>query len=169
MRDKLWLTNKLDTIWDQYFQDIPRLNQVDIHFGRRAKRRLASIRQLCRKNKHSDTEITVTSFYKDEKVPEAIVDVTIAHELCHYAHGFASPLRQYSKYPHRGDAVDKELKKRGLGEQLKYQEKWLKANWNNIVNDLVFRPAKRKIRQRKPKRYTFSNLIKDLGLNFLRS
>lgn len=164
MRDNLWLEQKLDMIWDRYFSDIKRLNTIKIHFGRKAKRRLASIRQINKYNKNSDTEIKVTGYYKDIKIPEYIVDVTIAHELCHYAHGFASPLPKFSKFPHKGDIVDNELKRRGLGQLLETQEKWLKENWNNIVKHEVFTKKHRYIRKRRNKS-TLIGLFNRLVLN----
>lgn len=167
MRDNLWLQQKLDIIWENYFGDVKRLNDIHIHFGRKAKRRLASIRQINRFNKNSDTEIKVTGYYKSQEIPEYIVDVTIAHELCHYAHGFASPLPKFSKFPHRGDVVDSELKRRGLGKLLALQEKWLNDNWNNVVKADVFirkhSYSRKSTRQRKTpilnfiKKFVFSN------------
>ena len=143
MRDNHWLKSKLDEIWTAHFSDVPRLNEVSIRFGKKAKRRLASIRQLRRDSKYSDTQITVTGFYRDERVPEFVVETTLAHELCHYAHGFASPLPQYSRFPHRGDIVDSELEKRGFTERLALQKEWLESSWNNLVRDKIFRPKKK--------------------------
>ena len=160
MRDNIWLEKKIKEIWGLYFVDIKRLNDINIHFGRKAKRRLASIRQKNRYNKQSDTEIKVTGYFKDERVPEFVVDVTIAHELCHYAHGFASPLPQFSKFPHRGDLVDNELITRGLGEELKNQEKWLENNWNGIVNDEIYRKKHHYKRKRKSQSPIFAFLEK---------
>lgn len=134
MRDNLWLENQLHKIWQGYFRDIPKFNNVEISFGRKAKKRLASIRQKSARDSNSDTEIKVTGYYKNLEIPDFVVDATLAHELCHYAHGFASPLTQYSKYPHKGDVVDIELEKRGLGDTLKKQKLWLKKNWFSIIN-----------------------------------
>lgn len=135
MRDNLWLKNRLHKIWQEYFKDVPMLNNVEIFFGKRAKKRLASIRQKSHNDPSSDTEIRVTGYYKNVAIPEYVVDATLAHELCHYAHGFASPLTQYSKFPHKGDIVDIELEKRGLGNTLKMQKDWLKENWLNITGN----------------------------------
>lgn len=161
MRDNLWLKEMLELVWQKYFSDIPRLNNVHIKFGRKAKRRLASIRQVKRGEKHSDTEIFVTSFYKDLRVPEYVVETTLAHELCHYAHGFASPLPQFSRYPHKGELVDNELKKRGLGSKLKNQEVWLKEEWNKIVGTQIFRRRSRGTRCKSSN--NFQRLIRILG------
>jgi len=167
MRNNNWLKLKLEEVWQKYFSDVERLNTVDIHFGKKAKRRLASIRQLKKDSKHSDTEIRVTTYYQDERVPEYVIDTTIAHELCHYAHGFASPHPQFFSHPHRGDVVDKELTKRGLGDQLAAQEKWLKTSWHEVVGEDIFTPKIRVHRRRKSNK-TVSPLlrfIKNLGYN----
>jgi hypothetical protein len=161
MRDNFWLEQKLEEVWSRYFSDIERLNKIQVHFGKRARRRLASIRQSTFNNKSSDTEIRVTAFYKDEKVPEYVVETTLAHELCHYVHGFASPLPQFSKFPHHGGLVDKELVKRGLGEQLKMQKKWLEENWNDIVGEAVFR---HRTRRQRTKRSAFTRFVQNLGI-----
>jgi hypothetical protein len=171
MRNNIWLEQKLNGIWQQYFNDVKKLNTVDIHFGKKARRRLASIRQLKKDHKHSGTEIKVTAFYQDERVPEYVIDTTIAHELCHYAHGFASPHPQFFSHPHRGDVVDKELIKRGLGDQLKAQEKWLKSDWAKIVGEDIFAKKVRFV-HKKRKRPTKSGLsliklIKNLGFNHI--
>lgn len=160
MRDNYWLEQKLDTIWKGYFGDIKKLNNIHIHFGRKAKKRLASIRQINRFNKDSDTEIKITGYYKNHEIPEYIVDVTIAHELCHYAHGFASPLPKFSKFPHRGDLVDNELRKRGMGKLLASQEQWLKDNWNNIVKAEIFSKKHSYSRKRRRKSTPILNFIK---------
>lgn len=163
MRDDQWLEVRLNTIWRKYFSDIKKLNTVKIHFGRKAKKRLASIRQLSKHDKHSDTEIKVTAYFKELQVPEYIVDVTIAHELCHYAHGFASPLPKFSQFPHRGSLVDNELKKRGLGEMLEKQEKWLKEDWKLIIKDDL--RVKRRRRRRSRPKSVFSLLRKLVFIN----
>ncbi|MCX6808178.1 MAG: hypothetical protein NTW50_00730 [Candidatus Berkelbacteria bacterium] len=152
MRDNLWLEQKLEQIWNQYFGEVPKLNEIKIKFGFKAKRRLASIRQKDIKNKCSDTQILVTGFFQDERVPEYVVDVTLAHEICHYVHGFASPLPKFSRYPHRGSLVDTELRERGLGKLLAEQNIWLKSTWHEIVGRDYH---KRKLRRRKVQRSIF--------------
>jgi len=148
IRNNEWLEMKLHYIWERYFSDIKKLNHIQIFYGRNAKRRLASIRQQSRHQKDSDTQIKVTGFYKDSRVPEYVIDATIAHELVHYSHGFASPHPQYYKHPHRGDIVDKELKKRGLGRALSLQKKWLEKNWAGIVTSQRSSTATRQGRRR---------------------
>jgi len=163
MRDNYWLETKMEALWAKYFSDVTRLNRIHIHFGRKAKRRLASIRQLSGNNKYSDTSIQVTGFYRNQQVPEYVVDLTIAHELCHYAHGFASPLPQFSRFPHKGDIVDDELRRRGLGKALKMQEAWLKENWNTIVGETVFKAPKKKKRYAHQPGLSLSRLIFKIG------
>lgn len=149
MRDNSWLELKLDNIWREYFFDIERVNNVTIKFGKRARARLGSIKQLHshRQQNDNDSVITLTGYFKDERVPEYIIDLTIAHELCHYAHGFSSPHPQISKHPHSGGVVDNELKVRGLEKQLKDQKKWLKEVWPTLIDK-----PKRRIRRRRTRR-----------------
>ncbi|MFA6963623.1 MAG: hypothetical protein WC227_02815 [Patescibacteria group bacterium] len=135
MRSHVWLLKLLNETWQQYFADVERPNDVTISFGRTAKRRLGSIRQVAPRDKNSRTIITITGYFRDKNVPEYIVASTIAHELCHYAHGFASPLPKFSRYPHHGGIVDTELKNRGLGDQLKAQKLWLKQEWPKIIGE----------------------------------
>ena len=64
--------------------------------------------------------------FKDEKIPVEVVDHTIAHELCHYAHGFSSPKTRLHKYPHHGGIIKKELEARNLHQLVKAYRLWLK-------------------------------------------
>lgn len=164
MRDNQWLKSKLESVFSTYFSDVARPNHITIHFGRKAKRRLASIRQLSRTNKYADTEIRMTGYFRDPSVPESVIEVTIAHELCHYAHGFGSPLPKFSEFPHSGGIVDKELCKRGLSEMLREQKKWLERHWNTVVGEKIFHPRVRRPRRPAPARQSgFIKVMKALG------
>ncbi len=112
-----------------------------IRFGQHARTRLGSIRQS-RNSQYSlgpgpqvlnPSIITITGYFTDEIVPEYVIDLVIAHELCHYAHGFCSPHPQLYKNPHEGKIIDKELYGRGFGENIKKQKAWLKTEWPAIV------------------------------------
>jgi hypothetical protein len=93
--------------------------------------------------------ITITGYFRDDVVPEYVVDSTIAHELVHYAHGFHSPHPQLYEHPHKGGIVDKELVKRGMGETLAKQQHWLKHEWLAIVGQrTVRRKRKSNVRMR---------------------
>lgn len=83
---------------------------------------------------NKNTYITITGLFKDEKIPESVVDAVLAHELSHYAHGFFSPHNQLHNHPHKHKIVTNELTKRGLGDILKNQKTWLKQNWKDIIN-----------------------------------
>lgn len=170
MRDDKWLFARLDMIWDEHFSDVPQHNNVKIVWGRKAKNRFGSIKQE-RNNKifilnsknlnkiknssqnsrnHPDSIITINSLFKDEKIPDYVIDATIGHELCHYTHGFNSPLEKMFENPHQGGVVDKEMCKRGMENILKKQKKWVKENWRDYViekmpNAIKPRKAKRKI------------------------
>lgn len=135
MRDNNWLSDKLNQVWQKYFRDTPKLNTIVVSFGYKAKRRLGSIRQINPIDKFSRTKITITSYFKEPAVPEYVIETTLAHEICHYAHGFASPLLKYSRYPHHGGIVDKELKDRGLGAELTAQKMWLKTEWPKLIGE----------------------------------
>lgn len=128
MRDEIWLKNKLSDIWGDYFEDIKQLNQIKIVFGRNARTRLGSIKM----NKNKDTLITITGLFKNLEVPEFMIDATIAHEICHYSHGFASPHPKKARFPHKGGLVNRELCNRGFGEIIKLQKSWIKLEWPKI-------------------------------------
>lgn len=123
-RDDVWLLQRLEYLWSNFFPDVEQINPVFIKFGRYSKYRLGSIR-LEKTTKKS--YITITGMFKDEWISTEVVDHTIAHELCHYAHGFSSPKPRLHKYPHHGGVINKELKIRGLGHLTKVYDKWLKA------------------------------------------
>jgi len=149
MRDNEWLEEKMYEIWEGHFSDIPRKNLVIIKFGRGSKRQLGSIKWANKKTrgirqflKGRDLQddkrvsvITITSKFKDGEIPEKIVLATIAHEMCHYAHGFNSPLKQIFNHPHKGGVIRKEMEKRGLKHLYKFSKKWLKENWKEYVID----------------------------------
>lgn len=122
-RNDKWLLSRLDYLWDTYFADIPQIEKVFIRFGRFAKYRLGSIR-LNRKTKSSI--ITITSMFKDLKIPEQVVDHTIGHELVHYTHGFSSAQPRLHRYPHAGGVVKKEMAGRGMGYLYSAYRSWIK-------------------------------------------
>lgn len=122
-RDDKWLLCRLDNLWSDYFTDVTQDNQVFIKFGRYSKLRLGSIRLEKTSNR---SYITISGMFKDETIAEEVIDHTIAHELCHYAHGFSSPKPRLHKYPHHGGVINQELVERGLGSLVKAYKAWLK-------------------------------------------
>jgi hypothetical protein len=139
-------------VWEEYFNDIPRKNFVLAKFGRYAKRQLgcikfadekSKVKSLLKKYKEdissqdisSISIIVLTGYFKDLIVPEFVLISTISHEICHYAHGFHSPLPKKYKYPHRGGVVRKEMISRGLLTISIESEDWLKKNWQSIVEE----------------------------------
>lgn len=166
MRDDKWLFEKLDEIWDKNFPDVAQDNDVRIVWGRRARNRLGSIKQIphfknqisnkLQKSKnqkpfsdcHGITVITINALFKDKTIPDYVVCSTIAHELTHYAHGFHSPLEQKYKTPHAGGIIDKEMDERGLEKDRKKAKKWLKENWQNyLIKNFPPSPNQRKRRR----------------------
>lgn len=151
MRDNEFLENILYDLWENHFCDIPRKNFVLIKYGKYSKRQLGSIKLANRNTKikgllkkkkdeyisqddKSITVITVTRYFKNELIPKFVVRATVAHELCHYAHGFSSPLEKRFKKPHQGSIIKKELASRGLLEEQIEADKWLKENWLDIIS-----------------------------------
>lgn len=150
MRDNSFLEDILYDLWESHFCDVPRKNLVLIQFGKYSKRQLGSIKLagertkikgLLKKKKdeyvvQDDTRVTVitiTRYFQNDVVPEFVVRATVAHELCHYTHGFSSPLEKLFEKPHQGNIVLKELKKRGLLENQRDADVWLRENWLDIV------------------------------------
>jgi hypothetical protein len=116
----------LDEIWKTYFDNVPRLNQVEIAYCYPWKRRLGLIRLSL------DCKVSfigLNALLQSEQVPEYVLITTIAHELAHYAHGFGSPLMRLYKYPHANNVVSRELESRGLGEILGKCNEWIDKYW----------------------------------------
>ncbi len=151
VRDNKYLENLLYDLWENNFCDVARLNLVAIKYGKHSKRQLGSIRWIKDKDTFKryikkyklDEEIfdnktvsliNITRYFMYDYVPEYVIKATIAHELCHYTHGFSSPLAKKFKYPHQGGVIRKELEKRGLKEEYVNSKKWLKDNWLSIIS-----------------------------------
>lgn len=139
VRNDVWLLSRLDHLWSNYFSDVPQINPVFIKFGRFARLRFGSIRMdpstpstRLRANpsdgklKPKRTVITITGMFKDERIPQEVVDHTIAHELCHYVHGFSSPHKRLHRFPHEGGVIKDELENRGLIHLYKEYREWIK-------------------------------------------
>ncbi|HLD03661.1 MAG TPA: hypothetical protein VJC17_02720 [Candidatus Dojkabacteria bacterium] len=148
MRNDAWLTDTMYELWENHFVDVPRKNIVLIKFGRKSRNQLGCItwasntakgirklRSIIPDNKEAAriSLITITRFFQDEEIPDFVVIATIAHEMCHYAHGFHSPLKQLYDHPHKGGVIFKEMQKRDLGKLYKEARKWLRTNWRNYL------------------------------------
>lgn len=151
IRDNKYLENLLYDIWEEYFCDVARLNLVAIKFGKYSRKRLGSIK-LIRDNsiferylkkytldrnifeEESVSLITLTRYFSLDHVPEFIIKYTIIHELCHYTHGFNSPLEKRFSHPHRGGIIKKEYQYRGLSYLYTDSKKWLSENWVKVVS-----------------------------------
>ena len=129
MRDDEFLRNRLEEVWQKGFLDIEKKNNINIRFKGRWKNKFGHIKKL----KSGDSEIVVNGYFKNEAVPDYILELTIAHELVHYSHGFNSPLPKLYSHPHKGGVVNKDLKKRGFGHLLKLERQWIKNEWRNIA------------------------------------
>lgn len=134
MRSNRLLLERLSLIWEKYFPSVPVENRVLIGFGRKATRRLGSIRRINIEGKKKfDTLILINGHFRDKTIPQYVLDATIAHELAHYAQGFSSPLPRLSRFPHRGGSVDKELENRGLEWLVEKELTWLNKNWDKYL------------------------------------
>lgn len=136
MRDNKWLSGQLVYILKKYFSDLVLTTQIEIKFGREAKYRFGSIKLFKHRHfwgKPAKSVITITSMFAQENVPREVVDYTIAHELCHFAHGFSSTNKRLFKYPHHGGIVNKELTERGAGKLIGHFKKWLKNYRKQIL------------------------------------
>lgn len=145
-RDQEWLENLLADVWFRYFGDVEQTNEVYIKYGRKAKRRLGSI-GLDRSDMYT-TIITINPLYQDTDVPEYVVLATIVHEMTHYAHGFNSPHNQKQRHPHSGGVIRREFAERGLENLYIKQKKWLKNNWQDIIDKYYDSNTRRYINQR---------------------
>ncbi|HPP19138.1 MAG TPA: hypothetical protein PLT51_04125 [Candidatus Dojkabacteria bacterium] len=151
IRDNKYLENLLYDLWENNFCDVARLNLVTIKYGKYSKRQLGSIKMIKDKqtfykylkkyNLSKDifesktvSLINITRYFSYDYIPEYVVRATIAHELCHYTHGFSSPLKKRYRYPHQGGIIRKELESRGLYDEYKNSKRWLKDHWVSVIS-----------------------------------
>ncbi|HSI20270.1 MAG TPA: hypothetical protein VLA04_00975 [Verrucomicrobiae bacterium] len=134
MRDNKWLAEQLDHIHSTYFADVPIENTILVRFGRESRTRFGSIiAKPTAGYRLPVTYITINSLFKDETVPEYVIQGTLLHEFAHYAHGFHSPLKQKYRYPHKGGIVNREIRTRGAGDILKLQTRWIKDVYRDFL------------------------------------
>ncbi|MBS3171308.1 hypothetical protein J4449_01710 [Candidatus Woesearchaeota archaeon] len=134
MRDDKWLNQRLNHIWSLLFIDVSKANNVNARFKGKWRNKFGHIKLLRNKN----SEIVVNSLFKDPVIPEYIIDITLAHELVHYSHGFNSPLKKLYKHPHKGGIVEKELKKRGFENMIKLEKDFIKNKWFKLHKLLTY-------------------------------
>jgi len=129
MRNDMFLANRLNQIWSMLFPEVERKNNIAIRFKGKWKNKFGHIKLL----RNKDTEIAINSYFKSEDIPEYIIDLTIAHELVHYMHGFNSPLEKRFKHPHKGNIVNRELVNRGFGFMLKNEKNFVRNIWPRFL------------------------------------
>ncbi len=145
MRSHTWLTDQLNALLKGPFADLPISNRLEVHFGRLARRRFGSI-TMTRDKKIS--RITINGLFRNEEVPEEVVQATLAHELSHYAHGFSSPLPRLYKTPHAGGVIEREFKKRGLSLLSRYEKEWTRLYWATYLRKQVpMKSVRRSVRR----------------------
>lgn len=144
MRDHLWLRRQLELLLKKYFADVKQVNPIEIRFGREAKYRFGSIRLVKPKGlkllkllgplkEPQKSIIIITSLFAKENIPAKVVQYTICHELCHFAHGFSSTNKRMFRYPHHGGIVNRELTNRGAHHLIFEFKKWLKDYRKKIL------------------------------------
>lgn len=142
MRSDRWLNVQLQQVLSKYFKNIKISNPLEIKWGREAKYRFGSIRLikpkgiklLSRRSHPQRSVITITSMFRDEKIPQKVVWYTICHELCHYTHGFSSSNRKLFRHPHHGGIVNRELTERDAEDLIYEFKRWLKAYRKEILS-----------------------------------
>jgi len=132
MRDDEWLQKRMSQIWLLLFPDVEKLNNVSVCFKGRWKNKFGHIKKV-----GSSSEIAVNSLFKNELVPEYIIDLTLAHELIHYWHGFNSPHQRKYRHPHAGGIVTRELKRRGFGHLIALERTFVRRQWNPMYKMLM--------------------------------
>jgi hypothetical protein len=120
------LVTHLDEIWQTYFADVPRVNEIEIAYCQPWKRRLGLIRLSL---DNTTSFIGVNALLQLPQVPGYVLITTIAHEMTHYAHGFGSPLPRLYQHPHANNVVTHELERRGLGETMRLCDEWIESQW----------------------------------------
>lgn len=135
MRDDTWLETRLGQIWKLLFPDIERKNNVVVRFKGRWENKFGHIKSL----KDGSSEIAINGLFRHYDVPEYMIDVTIAHELCHYMHGFSSPHEKKYKHPHKGGIVSRELRARGFGHLLRLERDFARKVWPEIYAGLALK------------------------------
>lgn len=156
MRDHEWLENQLQFLLKKYFSGVKISNPIEIKWGREAKYRFGSIRLVKKGYKGvrrvkgfvglegmlrsikpgqipAKSLITITSMFVSESIPIKVVQYTICHELCHYAHGFSSTNKKMFKHPHHGGVINRELSERGAEDLISEFKAWLKEYRKSIL------------------------------------
>lgn len=130
MRDDIWLQTRFDQIWSLFFPEVEK-KDIFIRWKGRWKNKFGHIKRT-----RKGSEIAINQLFKDLRVPEDIVKLTIAHEIVHYMHGFHSHLPRQYDHPHQGGIVDKVLKEKGFSYALKQERQWYKSEWLPLYKEL---------------------------------
>ncbi len=126
-----FLAAKTAAICREYFKHREITNLLIVKWGKPWKTKLGHIKAL-KGNPELGSVIEINTVFKDPRVPQYVIDVTILHELVHYFQGFGSNHVRRHRHPHRGGAVDNELVEFGWKELMKKQDEWVHQNWVKI-------------------------------------
>lgn len=118
----------------QHFHGKEITNLLIVRYGKKWKTKLGHIKPM-KRNPSFGSLIELNSIFLDSRIPEWLIDLVLLHELVHYFDGFGSNIPRNKLHPHRGNCVDRELKKFGYTELLEKQKSWLKENWANLYRE----------------------------------
>tara|TARA_Y100000310_G_C20700699_1_gene829593 strand:+ start:6957 stop:7478 length:522 start_codon:yes stop_codon:yes gene_type:complete len=156
MRDDEWLDQRFEQLWQLFFPDVEKKN-VYIRWKGKWKNKFGHIENT----KDGQIEIAINKLFKDFRVPEDVIKLTIAHEIVHYSHGFHSHLPKLYKHPHKGGVVDKDLKKRGFTYMIAKEKSWIKREWEDIYRELMpHKFTSQKVQENRTKQKSILNFFK---------
>lgn len=150
MRDDLWLQTRFEQVWSLFFPEVEK-KDVYVRWKGKWKNKFGHIK----KGKKGMTEIAINSLFKDLRVPEDMVKLTMAHEIVHYMHGFHSHLPKRFDHPHEGGIVDKVLVEKGFKYAMKQEKEWLKNEWQTLFKEICPEKAQRLQLKRTRRRFFF--------------
>lgn len=132
MRNQEWLDERFSQLWIKLFPEVEKANNVIVRFKGRWKNKFGHIKKIGK-----DTEICINGLFRDERIPLYIIDLTLAHELIHYMHGFNSPLERKHRHPHKGGIVTKELIRKGFRPIIQLEKQWIKNEWLPLYREIT--------------------------------
>lgn len=142
VRDEEWLLSRFEQIWQLFFPEVEKKN-VYVRWKGKWKNKFGHITRT-----RKGTEIAVNSLFRDIRVPEFVVKLTIAHEIVHYMHGFHSHLPKQFKHPHHGGIVNKVLREKGFWYDIKKEKQWARKEWIELYRELCPEKVGRRVSTR---------------------
>ena len=158
LRDDCWLESRLKHLWDTYYHEGPQGYPIRVNFGRPARYRYGSIF-----NQGRTCRILINGVFANPGVPEYVVDATVAHELAHYVHGYASGLPKLHSHPHRGGVIDKEMERRGCYFLEEMAVEWRRSHWQAFYEGNSRGAVEREVKAEKRQAERWSTFLRQPG------